>query len=136
MLSSLGLLVGLCDGSIKVHDVSTRRNIFEISHHSEEVSCFDMASSSSPFRLFTFTKNGTLRLLSLTLDSHQPCKVEEESSKKLANFVAVDMKSDLTGRYLVMADPQGQFKILETQTLKALREFSLGTGYVAMKLIG
>lgn len=46
------------------------------------------------------------------------------------------MRLDKSLKFLIIADPQGTFKLVEVKQLKIIREFYLGFGFLKMKLSG
>ena len=39
-------------------------------------------------------------------------------------------------KILILVDPSGKFKIINSRTLEIIREFYLGMGYIKMKIVG
>lgn len=134
LLTRDSLIAALYDNTIKFYDMLENAVIFRIVHENEEISNFEYFYSKQGEFLLTFTKNGILRLLKLSKEEGKYNTVELKR-KKFIKFFAVEMKIDQTKNYIVIADPKGEFRIVGLNDFKIIREFSLGMGYVKMKLI-
>lgn len=121
---------------VRVYSTKTYRLAFEIEHKNEEVHNFVTFERNSTRFVITFTKNGMVRLLRLFAEETDGKWFEVLEKKKTLRFLAVEMRIDSSGKYLIMADPKGDFKIVNAQTLRVIREFNLGSGYVKMRIVG
>lgn len=56
--------------------------------------------------------------------------------KKLMRFLAVEMRLDKSKKMLIIADPNGSFKLIDVSLFKVIREFYLGLGFLKVKISG
>ena len=133
-------IFSIFEDKIRVYNLSSYKVIAEIEHKNEEIFNFVSFLKNQIRYLITFTRNGMLRLLKLTESTEESSnpKLEFEvlEKKKVLRFLAVEMKIDSSGKYIVLADPKGDFKIINAQTFKVIREFNLGGAYVKMRIVG
>lgn len=134
LLTKDGLIAALYDNTVKLYDMSTNAVVFKIEHENEEISNFEYFANKQGEFLLTFTKNGILRLVKLSKEEGNYSTIELKR-KKFVKFFAVEMKLDQSKTYIVIADPKGEFKVVGLADFKVIREFSLGMGYIKMKLI-
>lgn len=130
------LLIALYEGKIRLYSLKTHCTIFQIEHKEEEICNFEFCIKNDTKNIFTFTKNGILRHIKLIPSEEKKFEIETIQKKKFVKFLAVEMKMDKSGKFLIIADPRGEFKLLNLQSFKLLREFSLGTGYTKMRVVG
>jgi WD40 repeat protein len=130
------LLIALYEGKVRLYSLKTHCTIFEIEHKEEDICNFEYCVKNDTKHLFTFTKNGILRQLKLIPSEEKKFEIETVQKKKFLKFLAIEMKMDKSGKFLIIADPRGEFKLLNIQSFKLLREFSLGTGYTKMRVVG
>lgn len=136
LLQENQLIFSIYEDKIRIYSLENYKTVSEIEHKDEEISNFIVFEKNKNKFLISFTRNGMVRLLKLIKNAQESFEYEVIEKKKLVNFLAVEMKIDMSGRYVVIADPKGDFKILNAQNLKVVREFNLGRGYVKMRIVG
>lgn len=130
------LLIALYEGKIRFYSLRSHSTIFQIEHKEEDICNFEFCVKNDIKNLFTFTRNGILRQTKLIPSEEHKFELETIQKKKFMKFLAIEMRLDKSGKFLIIADPRGEFKLLNAQTFKLIREFSLGTGYTKMRVVG
>ena len=87
----------------------------EIVHESEDICDFEYVTDNVTSYIYTFTKNGMLRLFKILFtENNSKFELIELNKRKIMNFYSIEMKVDKSKKYLVLSDPNGGFKIVET----------------------
>ena len=127
--------LSLYQNKICFYDLKEKKVFFQIEHEKEEICNFEYITDKKSKYLFTFTKNGILRKFRILIKENNEVEKFLINKKKFIKFLAVEIKLDKSRKFIILVDPSGEIKIIEEQTLKVLREFKLGMGYIKIRLV-
>ena len=126
--------LSLYQNKICFYDLKEKKVFHEIEHENEEINNFEYITDKKNKYLFTFTKNGILRKFRIIIKKNE-VETFLINKKKFIKFLAVEIKLDKSRKFIILVDPSGEIKIIEEETLKVLREFKLGMGYIKIRLV-